>query len=75
MQHNDLNTIYGVALWICSILLSIVNVTIPYDNSWLDITLEVLSKLSPLISTFFIYIINKKEIDKFFKEKIKRNKR
>lgn len=75
MQHNDLNTVYGITLWICSILLSVVNATIPYDNSWLDITLEILSKLSPLISTFFIYIINKKEIDAFFKEKVKRKKR
>lgn len=75
MQHNDLNTVYGVSLWVCSILLSVVNASIPYDNSWVDVTLEILSKLSPLISTLFIYIINKKEIDKFFKERFKRNKR
>lgn len=36
---------------------------------WIDCILDVISKLTPVISTTFLYIINKKAIDAFFKEK------
>lgn len=83
MQHNNLDPfgqspllqIYGIILWICSISMSMANTAVHYDDSWVDITLEILSKLAPLVSTFFIYIINRKEIDRFFKERVRRKKR
>lgn len=78
MQHNSLpdldpngNNIilqmYGVVLWISSITLGLITTTLKYEDSILDTILEILSKLAPLISTFFLYIINKKDINKFFK--------
>ena len=78
MQHNNLpdldpngNNIilqlYGVVLWVCSVTLGLITTTLKYEDSILDTILEILSKLAPLLSTFFLYIINRKEINKFFK--------
>ena len=78
MQHNGLPDldpagnnlvlqIYGIVLWVVTVTLGLVNTTIQYHDSWVDIILEVLNRIAPLISTFFLYIINKKEIHKFFK--------
>ena len=84
MQHNnlpDLNPngnnnvlqLYGVVLWVCSITLGLITTSLKYEDSIVDTVLEILSKLAPLLSTFFLYIINRKEIDKFFKT-LKRKK-
>lgn len=74
MQHNDFSDgdnfilqIYGIVLWVCSVTIGIINNSLHYEDSWVDTILEILSKLAPLISTFFLYIINRKEINKFFK--------
>lgn len=61
------STSYGVILWVCSIILSVLSQSIPMLGvTWYDIILTLIGKLSPLISTFFLYIINKEVIDAYF---------
>ena len=62
------STSYGVVLWMCSIVLSVISQAMPMlEPSWFDSFLTTIGKLSPLVSTFFLYIINKKTIDNYFK--------
>ncbi len=60
-------TSYGVVLWLCSIVLGVVANTMPACGPyWIDTVFTAIGKLAPLVSTFFLYIINKKTIDKYF---------
>lgn len=61
------STSYGVILWVCSIILSVISQSVPMLGvPWYDVALSILAKLAPLISTFFLYIINKEVIDAYF---------
>jgi len=84
MQHNTLPNLdpdnnnivlqsYGIVLWVCSVTLGLVSSSLKYEDSIIDTILEILSKISPLISTFFLYVINKKTINQYFKT-LKRKK-
>lgn len=35
--------------------------------SWVDLVLNMIGKSAPIVSTFFLYIINRKSIDSYFK--------
>jgi len=75
--NNPILQMYGFSLWVCSIILGLATNGISIDQnylSWLDVCLNIIGKLAPLISTFFLYIINRREIDKYFREKFKRKK-
>jgi hypothetical protein len=69
-------TSYGVILWLCSLTLTVISNAMPsLEPSWFDLILSTIAKISPLVSTFFLYIINKKAIDSYFrsiKRKIKK---
>jgi threonine/homoserine/homoserine lactone efflux protein len=58
----------GIILWFCSVVASIIsNATPSVTPEWLDLILTIVSKLAPVISTYFLYIINKKAIDLYIK--------
>lgn len=68
------NKILAIVLWLYTMAVGYVTNTYtdPVQITqihWLDIILEIISKLTPLLSTLFLYIINKKQIDAFFKHK------
>lgn len=66
-QIDPETTSYGVVLWLCSIILGVVADAMPACGPyWIDAILTGVGKLAPLVSTFFLYIINKKTIDAFF---------
>jgi|688.fasta_scaffold23727_11 hypothetical protein len=74
------NKILAVILWVYTLVVGAITNTIQIPTheltniSILDIILDIISKLTPVISTIFLYIINKKAIDTFFKSKFRKRK-
>jgi hypothetical protein len=78
-NESPASTLVVLVLWIVTLLISVVNNAIhntihePVTGiTWLDISINILSKLAPAISTLLIYIINRKEINKFVKNIFKK---
>lgn len=69
--NNIILQLLGFALWTSSMATGVVATTLPDTGpTWQDVILNMIAKSSPLISTWFLYIINRKTIDTYFKQVI-----